>query len=150
MDLNSNNIRYSTAVASLRLVKNMQVFDMTQDDFNFLTKSDVWVGTDRGRARRCVEAVVYGALDYCGYPRFPAPAEFISAAIAYFVHPVNLQTACLIMEGAEFAENIVNGIEKPLKAAEIFAHVLYISSLNFTKVDAIEDVVKMQFHENGV
>src|SRR2546428_1385628 len=32
--------------------------------------------------------------------------EFIAAVIAYYVHPVNIQTACLIMEGAEFTENI--------------------------------------------
>src|SRR5207249_10780217 len=62
----------------------------------------VWIATDRSRARRCVEACVYGTLDFVGYPRFPAPVEFIAAVIAYYVHPVNIQTACLIMEGAEF------------------------------------------------
>src|SRR5262249_20686713 len=35
--------------------------------------------TDRSRARRCVEACVYGTLDFVGYPRFPAPVEFIAA-----------------------------------------------------------------------
>src|SRR5262245_64954070 len=39
----------------------------------------------------------------------------------YYVHPVNIQTACLIMEGAEFTENIINGVERPVKAAELFA-----------------------------
>src|SRR5262249_45069293 len=56
----------------------------------------VWIATDRSRARRCVEACVYGTLDFVGYPRFPAPVEFIAAVIAYYVHPVNIQTACLI------------------------------------------------------
>src|SRR5436189_4887669 len=32
---------------------------------------------------------VYGTLDFVGYPRFPAPVEFIAAVIAYYVHPVN-------------------------------------------------------------
>src|SRR4051794_37050691 len=76
------------------------------------------------RARRCVEACVYGTLDFVGYPRFPAPVEFIAAVIAYYVHPVNIQTACLIMEGAEFTENIINGVERPVKAAELFAFTL--------------------------
>src|SRR5205085_3721761 len=71
------------------------------------------IATDRSRARRCVEACVYGTLDFVGYPRFPAPVEFIAAVIAYYVHPVNIQTACLIMEGAEFTENIINGVERP-------------------------------------
>src|SRR5690348_11552422 len=80
----------------------------------------------RSRARRCVEACVYGTLDFVGYPRFPAPVEFIAAVIAYYVHPVNIQTACLIMEGAEFTENIINGVERPVKAAELFAFTLRV------------------------
>src|SRR4051812_36136624 len=82
--------------------------EQTEDDFDFLTSNKVWIATDRSRARRCVEACVYGTLDFVGYPRFPAPVEFIAAVIAYYVHPVNIQTACLIMEGAEFTENIIN------------------------------------------
>src|SRR5436305_8171692 len=31
---------------------------------------------------------------------------------SYYVHLVNIQTACLIMEGAEFTENIINGVER--------------------------------------
>src|SRR5207248_10051549 len=38
---------------------------------------------------RSVEACVYATLDFVGYPRFPAPVEFIAAVIAYYVHPVN-------------------------------------------------------------
>src|SRR5205809_958388 len=69
---------------------------------------------------------IYGTLDFVGYPRFPAPVEFIAAVIAYYVHPVNIQTACLIMEGAEFTENIINGVERPVKAAELFAFTLRV------------------------
>src|SRR5207302_9502191 len=59
--------------------------------------------------------------DLVGYPRFPAPVEFIASVIAYYVHSVNIQTACPIMEGAEFTENIINGVERPVKAAEFSA-----------------------------
>src|SRR5437867_150545 len=72
----------------------------------------------------------YGTLDFVGYPRFPAPVEFIAAVIAYYVHPVNIQTACLIMEGAEFTENIINGVERPVKAAELFAFTLRVRAGN--------------------
>src|SRR5262249_15157584 len=68
--------------------------------------------------------------DFVGYPRFPAPVEFIAAVIAYYVHPVNIQTACLIMEGAEFTENIINGVERPVKAAELFAFTLRVRAGN--------------------
>src|SRR5205807_2404608 len=106
--------RKSTRLNSSHLVISYAVFCLkkkTEDDFDFLTSNKVWIATDRSRARRCVEACVYGTLDFVGYPRFPAPVEFIAAVIAYYVHPVNIQTACLIMEGAEFTENIINGVE---------------------------------------
>src|SRR5438132_1345209 len=96
------SVRFQTALASIKLIQASAVLDLTEDDFDFLTSNKVWIATDRSRARRCVEACVYGTLDFVGYPRFPAPVEFIAAVIAYYVHPVNIQTACLIMEGAEF------------------------------------------------
>src|SRR5438552_9837637 len=34
-----------------------------RSDFDFLTSNKVWIATDRSRARRCVEACVYGTLD---------------------------------------------------------------------------------------
>src|SRR5947208_191364 len=99
-------------MSSLMLLLVWLIFFMVliKLDFDFLTSNKVWIATDRSRARRCVEACVYGTLDFVGYPRFPAPVEFIAAVIAYYVHPVNIQTACLIMEGAEFTENIINGV----------------------------------------
>src|SRR5438132_471788 len=91
------SVRFQTALASIKLIQASAVLDLTEDDFDFLTSNKVWIATDRSRARRCVEACVYGTLDFVGYPRFPAPVEFIAAVIAYYVHPVNIQTACLIM-----------------------------------------------------
>src|SRR5437667_416125 len=101
------SVRFQTALASIKLIQASAVLDLTEDDFDFLTSNKVWIATDRSRARRCVEACVYGTLDFVGYPRFPAPVEFIAAVIACYAHPVNIQTACLIMEGAEFTENII-------------------------------------------
>src|SRR5205814_2304268 len=67
-------------------------------------------------------------------PSYVSPAyhllEDIAAVIAYYVHPVNIQTACLIMEGAEFTENIINGVERPVKAAELFAFTLRVRAGN--------------------
>src|SRR5437762_13703823 len=120
------SVRFQTALASIKLRRAPVGLDLSADDFDFLTSNKVWIATDRSRARRCVEACVYGTLDFVGYPRFPAPVEFIAAVIAYFVHPVNIQTAGLIMEGAEFTENIINGVERPVKAAELFAFTLRV------------------------
>ena len=114
MNSNESAVSFQTALASIKLIQASSVLDLTEDDFEFLTSDRVWIATDRSRARRVVEACVYGTLDFVGYPRFPAPVEFNSAVIAYYVHPVNIQTACLIMEGAEFTENIINGVDTPI------------------------------------
>src|SRR2546425_36866 len=114
------SVRFQTALASIKLNQASAVLDLTEADLDFLTSKTVWIATDSSRARRCVEACVYGTLDFVGYTRFPAPVEFIAAVIAYYVHPVNIQTSVLSMEGAEFTENIMNGVERPVKAAELF------------------------------
>src|SRR5947209_8870875 len=75
------SVRFQTALASIKLIQASAVLDLTEDDFDFLTSNKVWIATDRSRARRCVEACVYGTLDFVGYPRFPAPVEFVAAVI---------------------------------------------------------------------
>src|SRR5438876_7451647 len=64
------SVRFQTALASIKLIQASAVLDLTEDDFDFLTSNKVWIATDRSRARRCVEACVYGTLDFVGYPRF--------------------------------------------------------------------------------
>src|SRR3989442_1947210 len=113
------SVRFQTALASIKLIQASAVLDLTEDDFDFLTSNKGWIATDRSRARRWVGACVYGTLDFVGYARFPAPVLFIAAVIAYFVHPANIQTACLIMAGAEFPAQITNGVDVPVKRAEL-------------------------------
>src|SRR5687767_15691873 len=50
---------YTTLFRS-KLIQASAVLDLTEDDFDFLTSNKVWIATDRSRARRCVEACVYG------------------------------------------------------------------------------------------
>src|SRR5207253_11364867 len=95
------SVRFQTALASIKLIQASPVLDLTEDDFDFLTSNNVWIATDRSRARRCVEAYVYGTLDFVGYPRFPAPVEFIAAVIAYYVHPVNIRSEERFSRNAE-------------------------------------------------
>src|SRR5689334_24563796 len=71
-------------------------------------------------------------------------SEFIAAVIAYYVHPVNIQTACLIMEGAEFTENIINGVERPVKAAELFAFTLRVRAGNTDVLTDAEENVRQK------
>src|SRR5438874_3783446 len=72
------SVRFQTALASIKLIQASAVLDLTEDDFDFLTSNKVWIATDRSRARRCVEACVYGTLDFVGYrseERFSRNAE---------------------------------------------------------------------------
>lgn len=135
------DIRYLTALASIRMIEEGGLLDLTTEDFQFLTMDKPWIGIDRSRATRCLEASIYGALDYLGLPRFAVPAEFVAGAIAYFVNPVNMQTACNYMEGAQWSENIINGIDEPLKAAEIFSHTLRVYAGIPEKVNMREDFI---------
>src|SRR5437879_13818776 len=108
------SVRFQTALASIKLIQASAVLDLTEDDFDFLTSNKVWIATDRSRARRCVEACVYGTLDLVVYPRFRAPVEFIADVIAYYIHPVNIHTTCLIMECNELTEISINGVKRPV------------------------------------
>src|SRR5947207_10373613 len=57
---------------TIKLIQASAVLDLTEDDFDFLTSNKVWIATDRSRARRCVEACVYGMLDFVVYHGFTA------------------------------------------------------------------------------
>src|SRR5260370_41756526 len=91
------SVRFQTALASIKLIQASAVLDLTEADFDFLTSNKVWIATDRSRARRCVEPCLYGTLDFVGYPRFPAPVEFIATVLASSIRPVIIQMPCLIM-----------------------------------------------------
>src|SRR5438552_1436070 len=115
-----------------------------------MTRKQVSIATERSPSGSVVEDDVYGTLDFVGYPRFPATVEFIAAVIAYYVHPFNTQTACLIMEGAEFTENIINGVERPVKAAELFAFTLRVRAGNTDVLTDAEENVRQKVRAEGV
>src|SRR5205823_11715243 len=85
-----------------------------------------------------------------GIPAEPLFRSFIAAVIAYYVHPVNIQTACLIMEGAEFTENIIYGVERPVKAAELFAFTLRVRAGNTDVLTDAEENVRQKLRAEGV
>lgn len=134
--MSMTDVTYSQALASLKIVDGAGIVDLTDDDYNFLIGDKLWIAADRSRVRRVVEATVYGSLDLIGLPRFPAPAEFIAAAIAFYVHPKNIQYACSELSNAEWSLNIINGIDQPLSAQQLFAHTIRIKSGILDKVDS--------------
>src|SRR5262249_55018776 len=126
------------------------VLGLSGGGFGFLTPKTVRIASDCSRARRCVEACVYGTLDFVGYPRFPAPVGFIAAGIAYYIHPVSLQTACLIMAGAGLRKNIINGVGRSVKAGELFAFALRVRAGNTDVLTDAEENVRQKIRAEGV
>src|SRR5262245_64262849 len=57
---------------------------------------------------------------------------------------------CLIMEGAEFTENIINGVERPVKAAELFAFTLRVRAGNTDVLTDAEENVRQKLRAEGV
>src|SRR5205085_10833114 len=115
-----------------------------------LSSNQDWIATDRSCARPCAEACVYSTLHIVGYSRFPAPVAIIAAVFAYYFHPVNIQTACLIMEGAVFTENIINGVERRVIAAELFAFTLRVRAGNTDVLTDAEENVRQKLRAEGV
>src|SRR6266511_1326880 len=114
------SVRFLPALASIAVIQASAVLDLTEDDFDFLTSNKVWIATDRSRARRCVEACVYGTLDFVGYPRFPAPVELIDA------------------------------VERPVKASDLFAFTLRVRAGNTDVLTDAEENVRQKLRAEGV
>src|SRR5947208_10033650 len=68
----------------------------------------------------------------------------VSAFLLNRSSDLNIQTACLIMEGAEFTENIINGVERPVKAAELFAFTLRVRAGNTDVLNDAEENVRQK------
>src|SRR5947209_20194166 len=54
------------------------------------------------------------------------------------------------MEGAEFTENIINGVERPVKAAELFAFTLRVRAGNTGVLTDAEENVRQTVRAEGV
>lgn len=122
------DMRYRCSVAALKELSVANSVDIPEDDVEFLHQSTIWLAAQRNRARRCIEAFAFGALDIIGLARFPLPAEFVAAVIVQHVNPVNWKIACRVMDGCEWSEAIILGREEKIDAATLYAHCLRISA----------------------
>src|SRR5205814_4855156 len=52
--------------------------------------------------------------------------------------------------GAEFTENIINGVERPVKAAELFAFTLRVRAGNTDVLTDAEENVRQKLRAEGV
>src|SRR5205814_910091 len=123
------SVRFQTALASIKLIQASAVLDLTEDDFDFLTSNKVWIATDRSRARRCVEACVYGTLDFVGYPRFPAPDNF---CVMEAIKLCRLDTPIIFIEARiNLSRFVVTGCAAKTSATVTFPSLNLISLFAF-------------------
>lgn len=130
------DLRYRNAIGSLKLIAESGALALDKQELAFLTGEKLWVSNERELARKCIEAVVYGGLDVLGMPRLKVPAEFVAVAIAMFVHPNNMRTACMFFEGVSSVENMINDVEMPLSPHQLFAFVIQILGGDLISVDS--------------
>lgn len=123
-----NQVSFIQAVTCMKMKKEEGIVNLTEADYEFLTRDKMWTYVDRATARRCLEACIYGALDLVGMPRFPAPAEFIAGAIALYVHPCNIQMACSEMGSVPSTDTLTNGLERLVSPELVFATVVQIQA----------------------
>lgn len=116
------DVRYMATQAAIRMSQDSGLIDLSAEDYEFLSRDRMFLQAERSQARRCIEATVYGAIDACGLPRVTAPVEFVAGAIVAHVHPDNWMIASRFMEGAEWMENIINGVDQKVSATQIYSH----------------------------
>lgn len=145
-----NDLTYMQALGATKMIHEESTVNLNADDFAFLTTDKMWTGADRQRVRLCVEACVYGACDVVGMPRFEVPAEYVAAAIAYYVHPINIKYAVAEMGRVEWSINVINGVEEPVKPNVLFAHVMRIKSGIVDQLNMKFDYHKVNLKDMGV
>src|SRR5258708_5039317 len=101
------------------------------------------------RIRRAFRCRISAASSDRKSTRLNSNHQIISYAV-FCLKKKNIQTACLIMEGAEFTENIINGVERPLKSAELFAFTLRVRAGNTDVLTDAEENVRQKLRAEGV
>ena len=85
---------------------------VNKEDFKFLVQNQPWLGQDRMRARRAIEAIAGSTMDVIGVPRYRIPAEYVAVVIATLVSPVNVFCACEFMQNMETTQSVLQDGEE--------------------------------------
>lgn len=79
---------------------------LNEQNWKQVCQNTPWVGSDRLRAKATLETLQWATLDFLNLPRFEVPAEYTAAVLAFYVHPINWMTACLLFEGGQTASDL--------------------------------------------
>lgn len=84
---------------------------LTEEDYQLLTGTTLWMASERPRVRRCLDAFSAGVMDLLGVPHFELPAEYVAAVICAVVKAPNIQLACRWMEGMRPANELAGATQ---------------------------------------
>lgn len=136
-----HKLRAETAVGAMGLLADgaaagdMSAFGLSQEDVGVFTGPRVWLASDRARVERVYNVLVWGVLDMIGATRLMVSAEYQSAVISVFVHPVNKMVACSwfhnVIRNDDESEGAEHGVA-PVSREQLFACVLELESANPT------------------
>lgn len=93
-------LNYHITIGAMKTIANsgyrghLQSLGITEADYKKFVGSGQWIAADRGRMSQVLSALLYGATDALGMPRFELPAEYVAAGIAVWVSGVNMSLAC--------------------------------------------------------
>jgi len=130
-------LQYNVAVAGMKMISNLgylghlDALGISRADYMRFVGDAPWLGTDRNRMTSILHSLTLGSIDALGLPRFKTlPAEFLAAAIAVFVSPVNIHVACVYAPTSGEAEILGRaGSPNSVTSEQLFALVqqLYAS-----------------------
>ena len=80
-------------------------YGFTELDYQKLIGAAPWGRDDRDGMHLMVDKVIFGVADSLKLPRLEVSAEYVAAAIAFYVHPTNIMMAATIYEG-QLARNV--------------------------------------------
>ena len=109
-------------VASFKLIQASSFVVLTEDVFDFVTSNKFCIARDRSRASRSVDSGVYATLDFGGYPRVNIHVQVFVATFATSLHPINIQTDCLIMTYTKHNQHIKTTLARTINTNKISAH----------------------------
>lgn len=68
---------------------------ITQQEWEILTKQDLWNRTEARAVPEILASVIGACLTYAGLPSVPLPAQYVACVICRLVHPCNRYTAAM-------------------------------------------------------
>lgn len=132
MQSGPGSLNFQVAVGAMSLIAregslgHLNNIGLSSADFDKVISPIHWLPSDRNRVSQSLGILLNSPADATMTPRFNLPAEYVAAAIAVFVSPNNIKTACRWVERPAPAGELGQGLEDPERctAQQLFALIV--------------------------